>query len=258
MAWNIVTDFGDSAAMLPAAALLAAWLLVEGRARAAILWCVLFASQAVLVAATKIAFRGWGIGIEALDFTGVSGHSALACSVIPIGCMLAVQRYSRAVQLAASAFGAAAGLAIGVSRVALAQHSWSEVIAGCALGSGVALLFIMLVDRVRPTERLPTSLAAGLLLAVVLLMHGTRASSDRLITRIALHLSGHSAPYVRNYARDPWLREDFWPRDDSALRDPGRHRLADGDTDHQLAKLAPTSREARRGLLFASLQSDRG
>lgn len=200
MVWSVITDFGDSAAMLPAAAVLLAWLAADGRTRAAVLWGGLFAAQAALVAATKIAFRGWGIGIEALDFTGLSGHAALACSVVPIGLYLATRRAGPAIRLGAAAAGLAFGLLIGLSRIALWQHSWSEVAGGCLLGGLTAVVFIALSGRGAGSARLPAPMMAAVLAVFVLLMHGTRAPSEQLITRIALHLSGRTYPYVR----DPW------------------------------------------------------
>ncbi len=204
MTWTSITDFGDSAAMLPVAALLFGWLLIDRRVRAASLWAVLFIAQTALVVATKIAFRGWGIGSEALDFTGISGHSMLACSVIPICFLMLTQQAGRAARLLAAGLGLAAGVAIAVSRVELDQHSWSEVIAGCALGGGVTALFAALADRSRAAARLPAPMIAAVLAALLLLIHGTRAPSDALITRMALALSGHQMPYTRYDLHDPW------------------------------------------------------
>ena len=206
MFWNLVTDFGDSAAMLPAAALLLGWLAATGQARAAVLWAALFAGQAGLVAGTKIAFRGWGVGIEAIDFTGISGHATLACSVIPIGFFLAARRAGPIVAGAALTAGFAAGAVIGFSRVALYQHSWSEVVAGCGLGSLTAVLFLTLAREVRGAARVPTPLLAAAAASVVLVLHGTHAPSERLITRIALRLSGHESPYMRAYPGYGWSR----------------------------------------------------
>ncbi len=204
MAWTLITDFGDSAAMLPAAALLLGWLAVQGRTRSAILWVALFVAQSSLVAATKIAFRGWGIGMERLDFTGISGHATLACSVIPIALSVIAHRARPAIRLMAAFSGLAAGSLIGISRVALAQHSWSEALAGCALGGIATVLFLASADPADRRPSLPTPLIAGTLACLLLLMHGAHAPSERILTRIALHLSGHATPYTRWSFREPW------------------------------------------------------
>ena len=34
--------------------------------------------------ASKVAFIGWGLGLSALDFTGISGHAMIASAVYPL------------------------------------------------------------------------------------------------------------------------------------------------------------------------------
>ena len=71
LSWVGLTDFGDSAAMLPAAALIALWLAAGRAWRRMVLGCCGFAVLSLLVALSKLAFLGWGIGqSEAIDFTG--------------------------------------------------------------------------------------------------------------------------------------------------------------------------------------------
>src|SRR5690606_16724813 len=83
-----ITFMGDSIVTLPIAAAIAIWLLAAGAWRAALAWCVMFGTSLTLVAATKIAFIGWGIGIPGLDFTGISGHAMRACAVLPVAAFL--------------------------------------------------------------------------------------------------------------------------------------------------------------------------
>src|SRR5579859_2618182 len=127
LSWAGLTDFGDSAAMLPAAGLIAAWLAASRAWQQAALWCSGFALLSLLVALSKLAFLGWGIGSEALDFTGISGHTALAVSVFSVGAAVSLGDRRRALRLAGAALGALIGVAIGLSRLALHVHSVSEV-----------------------------------------------------------------------------------------------------------------------------------
>jgi hypothetical protein len=116
---TVITGVGDSAAMLPAGAGLMLWLLVNGMRRdAALLFAVLGAGAAVVLA-TKLAFLGWGLGIPALRFAGISGHSMLACSIMPIAAYVISRRAGVGTRIAAALLGFAVGVTIGISRVAL-------------------------------------------------------------------------------------------------------------------------------------------
>lgn len=195
--WVMVTDFGDSAGMVPATVLLAAWLAANRAWRHVALWCLGFGLLATLVAVSKIAFLGWGIGIQAIDFTGISGHTALAVSVLSVGALVSLNDRPRSVRLAGAALGALAGVAIGLSRLALNLHSASEVAAGFVIGGALALTFAA-SGRYAPTAYLRPALCGAALLACLALSHGQRAPSQEFLTRVALVLSGRQEPYSRN------------------------------------------------------------
>lgn len=195
--WVIVTDFGDSAGMVPAAVLLAIWLVASRAWRHAALWCLGFGLLAALVAASKIAFLGWGIGVQALDFTGISGHTALAVSVLSVGALVSLNDRPRAVRMVGATLGALAGAAIGLSRLALNLHSASEVAAGCVVGGGLALALIA-SGRYASIAYLRPGFCGAALLACLALSHGQRAPSQEFLTRVALSLSGRQEPYSRN------------------------------------------------------------
>jgi len=194
LSWVGLTDFGDSAAMLPAAALIALWLAAGRAWRQAALWCLGFALAATLVALSKIAFLGWGIGIEAIDFTGISGHTMLAVAVLSVGAAVSLRDRSRPVQLAGAALGAAAGIAIGLSRLVLHFHSLSEVLVGALVGAVLAVSFLWAARHANSARLHPAALGVLLVLTLATI-HGERAPSELLLTRAALILSGRSEPY---------------------------------------------------------------
>jgi hypothetical protein len=68
----------------------------EPRLVKAIRWPSLFTLAALLVVSTKIAFEAWGIGIGALDFTGISGHAMTATSVLAVAGYLLGSKLTRA------------------------------------------------------------------------------------------------------------------------------------------------------------------
>jgi len=55
ISWNHITGIGDTVVMMPAAAMIAAWLLPAGARRLAMSWCLMFGGALACVLATKIA-----------------------------------------------------------------------------------------------------------------------------------------------------------------------------------------------------------
>ena len=196
--WTLVTQLGNALWLLPAAAMLAVWLWMGGARRMAVGWVACFGAAVLLVLASKVAFLGFGIGIRALDFTGISGHATVATAVFTM--LLYVWPRSRAdwVPRMAVAAGMAIGLAVGVSRLVLRAHSLSEVVAGCVLGAVAALLAIAMGRRLRGP--LPHSwVPATLLLALFLLPHlPLPLQSHDIVTRLSLLASGRGEVFSRH------------------------------------------------------------
>lgn len=196
LSWAGLTDFGDSAAMLPAAGLIAAWLAASRAWRQAALWCSGFAVLSLVVALSKLAFLGWGIGSEALDFTGISGHTALAVSVFSVGAAVSLGDRHHTLRWGGAVLGALIGMAIGLSRLALHVHSVSEVVAGAALGGALSAICLYGSAHAR-TARLYPAMLGGMLLLTLATIHGERAPTQDFLTRMALNLSGRSVPHSR-------------------------------------------------------------
>jgi membrane-associated phospholipid phosphatase len=194
--WISITAFGSVGVMAPVAAAVAAWLMLGYRWKYAFSWVALLGAASGLVALTKIAFIGWGIGVRNLDFTGISGHALMSTAVLPVAFFVALLPARHGWR----AFGVLAGLLLGVlvgmSRVVLHAHSVSEVVAGCALGAVVALSFVRIAWRAESGKLSPAPVAASLA-AVVVALHGVPVPTQHWITEIALGLSGHERPYVR-------------------------------------------------------------
>lgn len=195
-AWLRLTSFGDSVVTIPAAAAIVLWLL-SGRAwRMALWWIVLFGAGMTLVVATKIAFIGWGVGITAIDFTGISGHAMRATAVLPVIGFLAFNGGRQRVRLAGFAVGLAIALLISVSRVMVDAHSVSEAVSGALLGTATSLFFM----RITATSVLPVLngwLVALSLAGLFWVSSAEPAPTQELMTDIALKLSGHDRPFTR-------------------------------------------------------------
>lgn len=206
--WHGVTRSGEGLILLPAAIVLALWLArCTGGRRLAGGWLLMVSLAVLVTTATKLAFIGWGLGSAALNFTGVSGHAMFAAGVYPVlmrtASSTASSRWHRASVLA----GVVLAVLIGVSRVRVGAHSWSEVLAGLALGgaaSGAALLWARV-----PRSPAPRWLVVGVLAWLLAMPIGAPPSPTHgWVTGLALALSGRATPYTR---------EDL-------LRDRGRGR----------------------------------
>lgn len=192
--WIYFTKLADTNVLMPLAFLLAAWLACLRRWRDAVLWLFLFCSGLAIVAATKIAFIGWGIGIASLDFTGISGHAMRAAAVAPVMGFMSLRRRSHTAVLTALLLSIAFSVAIAVSRLILHQHSLSEVVSGLLLGGVVAMGFLAWSPHLRIMPWNIALSAACMLIALAGLM-AKPAPTERWIEGIALYLSGHDQPY---------------------------------------------------------------
>lgn len=195
--WWAITHMGASGLMLPALLMVLGGLWGCGMhavARAYLLRLLLAVSITVI---SKCLFFGWGIGIAALDFTGISGHTLLATSILPV-----LMRGLSWPALQARGLGAAAGwalaLAVGVSRVVVNAHSVSEVVAAWVLGAAVSWPTVRALGQAS-LKHWASKLAPLLLL---LAFHGNSASylpTHEIEVRLALWVSGQAQPFMRHH-----------------------------------------------------------
>lgn len=202
--WNAITFVGDSVVLLPVAALMLVWMVLGGAWRMAFWWSMLFGVGLTLVAATKIAFIGWGLGLGRFDYTGLSGHAMRAAAVLPVlGWALQAgwpARQDGKSRLLTIALGVAAGVLVAISRVVLHEHSISETVLGWVLGSVTAFGFIALAQSRHRPRRNPWIVALSMV-AMLPVSYAEPAPTNRWITAAALFLSGHDRPYVRGERR---------------------------------------------------------
>lgn len=194
--WYSITRLGGVGLTLPLALTVALWLALGYTWRLALAWLGILAAAVGIVALTKIAFLGWGVGVRAWDFTGVSGHAMLSTAVYPVGIFLTLLPTRAPARIAGIAIGLAAGVAVGLSRVVLEAHSPSEAVAGCAVGALAAVLFVRCAWNARPGKLSVVPVAVSLLMLAVAL-HDVRVPTQRWITHVALHLSGRDRPFIR-------------------------------------------------------------
>ncbi|VTU16676.1 PAP2 superfamily protein [Variovorax sp. PBL-H6] len=196
--WYSITWFGDSGFLLPVAAWIAVWLGVRTATRPiAWRWLALFGAAGALVAASKIAFMGWGIGSAMLNFTGISGHTMLSASIWPVAFWLVAAHWQPRVRAAAAALGWAFAALIGLSRLAIYAHSKSEVAAGFLLGAAVSGFFLWRQNH-RPPRLHWVLLLISIVSPLLFLRPGTPAPTHDALGVIAVRLAGTDRPFTRD------------------------------------------------------------
>lgn len=196
--WGGFTWLGDSALLLPASAVILMWLALARRTwPIAWVWLLTFGVGGTAIAVSKIAFMGWGIGSARFNFTGFSGHTAIAASVWPVALWLVTLGAAPRVRLAAVITGWLLAAGIGVSRLAIEAHSPSEVVSGLLLGIAVSASFLWLVRR-RDLPRLwwPVVIAS-FMLPLLFQEPGEPAPTQSLLEHIATTLAGIERPFTR-------------------------------------------------------------
>jgi membrane-associated phospholipid phosphatase len=196
--WYFLTFFGDSMLLLPCSLILFIVLVVSSATRTAgWQWALIFGGAGGVVCASKLAFMGWGIGIESYDFTGFSGHSALAASIWPVFLWTLTGRFSHAVRSMALVAGLVLPLTIGLSRLAIQVHSPSEVVSGLVLGYLASTLFLWL-QRGKPRPHLSwLRIICALALPLALMGNRQPAPTQGLLEHIATALAHIERPYTR-------------------------------------------------------------
>ncbi len=163
--WLPLIRLGDAGFTFPAAAAMVAWLLASRAWRMAFWWGLLFAAAITLVAASKIAFMGWGNGWQALCFKALSGHAAGAAAVLPMLLYLLLQRAGPALRAAGVATGLALAALVAAALVAGDEHSLAEALAGWCAGAGASLGALLLAGA-QPPLRAPAAVLAFALVFV--------------------------------------------------------------------------------------------
>ena len=192
--WWTVTHFGSSSLLLPAFVLVAFGLWRSGAQAAARHYVVAMTAAVALTVTSKCLFYGWGVGIAAIDFTGVSGHGLLAAAILPLLLRGLPGRWGRDL---GAPLGAALALLVGVSRVVVGAHSVSEVVAAWLLGLAVSVPVVRRLGQV-PLRHPASRWAPCQLVLALTTRTATYLPAHATEVRIALWLSGKVQPFRRH------------------------------------------------------------
>jgi len=200
--WHAITCLGDSALLLPLIAWMAIWLFLPPTAwRDGRRWLPAVAVCGGVVVLSKLLFMAWGIGPPGLNYTGLSGHTAMAILVWPAYAAVLARHGSVWVRTMAITLGALIGAGVAISRLALKVHSPSEVWMGAALGVAVTIWFLRGVAtsdaQAAPRHTWHRLLLAGGALVIGLTCYGRVFPSQYVLQDIAVWLSGHPNVFTR-------------------------------------------------------------
>jgi membrane-associated phospholipid phosphatase len=194
--WVLLSGLGSANVTIALALAFGLFLVTRGDYRMARWWCFLFFVTLGVVGATKLAFVGWGVAFDGLDFTGASGHAARAAAVYPVLFFILAKHHGTGMQR--FALGAALFLAAAVacSRIARQVHTPSEVIAGLGIGSLAAAAYVRLAaagEQIRSRQ-----LAQWLGIAAVCAISLPAVPTQAWLVHAGMVLSGRQAPYTRH------------------------------------------------------------
>lgn len=192
MSWNSLTYFGDSMLLLPVGIIIALFMAwkVDGRLTPWA-WLLTLGISGSIVAISKFLFLGWGIGSAEYDFTGFSGHTTISATIWPVLLWLISGGFHKRLRQVIITLGFLLPVFIGYSRLVLHAHSPSEVICGLVLGT-IASASFLITHRNRTVKRFTfAQLAMMLILPLILVSTGKKATTQGMIEQIAAHVTGH-------------------------------------------------------------------
>lgn len=191
MNWYRITDLGDAAVTLPLALAVALWLLQADGWRVALRWAASLAAGAALVLASKLLNAGCGMSLESFDMRVISGHAMLSAAVWSVFLALLLRSIRPAWRDGGFMLGLLLAALICLSRVMLAAHTPTEVIAGWLLGGTIGG-WVLRACAAAP-RRLGNGVIAGVaLLGLCTVAYGRHAPFEQIIW----HYSPYYAPVI--------------------------------------------------------------
>ncbi|QJC56807.1 hypothetical protein HC248_02118 [Polaromonas vacuolata] len=193
--WRVITHLGSASILLPIFFLHFLGLFLVQR-KVAYRWLFALGLAVLLTLMSKCLFWGWGLGIAALDFTGISGHTLLATAIFPVLFRLYISSDSRFKCQLAACLGILFSVGVGWSRIILGAHSFSEVCLGWALGAAVSLFVLNAIEK-------PLSLNWAVRLSPLLFFLAFNSYASQIVpshaweVKLALALSGRDHPFRR-------------------------------------------------------------
>jgi membrane-associated phospholipid phosphatase len=182
-----LTGFGDTAVLMPLAAVMLLWLLVMRSPRGAVWWAITVAFCVGMTALLKVSFCGCP---PTPDLHSPSGHTSLSTLVYGAMTLVTANETGGVRRIMAVSGGTGFILAIAASRLLLHAHSTAEVGVGLVIGTAALALFGLQYPRYRAKEMwlFPLFVACA---ALVTVLHGRELRAEEFLREMAGYLRIH-------------------------------------------------------------------
>ena len=183
---KFLTDFGDSAVLMPLSVVVFAWLLTMRPRRPALWWLMALGFLALVITASKIVLFACPLADDINSPSGHTGFSLLTYGALAV--IVAAELPRMWLRVATLSAMVLLVVGIGLSRVALHMHTLAE--AGIGFGIGTAALAIFCFGYF-PKPRTRRTVAPLLVGAAVILaaFHGGRINPEDNLHMLALELN---------------------------------------------------------------------
>ncbi len=172
---QFLTDFGDTAVLLPLSVVVLAWLLTAPSRGPAIWWIAALGFFGGVVGALKVVFFACPLTPDIISPSGHTGFSLLVYGGVAV--IATGKRRSIWVRAAATAVAAGLAAGIGLSRVVLGMHTMPEIVIGYAMGAVALSIFAAGYLRSKGSGRRVAPLLAGAAL-VLAAFHGAQINEE--------------------------------------------------------------------------------
>lgn len=187
-AWLVaITDFGDSAVLLPLAAAMLLWLLLLRAPRAAGWWLAAVGFCVGLTGILKIFFSGCP---PVVNLHSPSGHTSLSTLIYGAMALVIAVNGGNLRRVVVVSGGAGLIFTIAASRLLLDAHSMPEIASGLVIGVAALTLFGQGYLRCRPeiVRLSPLLVSAAVLMST---LHGSQLRAEEFLHRITGYLHIH-------------------------------------------------------------------
>jgi hypothetical protein len=197
-----ITQYGGITVMLPAAVVIGGWLWFSRSRQSALLWGAVLLFVYAIVGASKILFKGWGIGLESLNIAVISGHAMNTSLVLPVAISLLARQIDPRLRWPGAGVGLLIAWWFSINCVAPYIHPLQEAIAGALLGSVAACGFLYCLENT-DIKKIPH---AALVIGLVFIALNTttkKYTAEQVLNRIAVSISGAETAFKRPEWRAP-------------------------------------------------------
>ncbi|WP_244647915.1 MULTISPECIES: hypothetical protein [unclassified Pseudomonas] len=190
----MLLEYGAITVMFPIALVIAGWLWLAGSRAACTVWLLTVLCAYGLVGASKILFKGWGIGLPSLNIAVFSGHAMNACLMVPVLASVLARQVHPYLRWPAALAGIGFGVWFAATLVGNVIHPMAEAIMGALIGGSAAFGFLLVLERWSLQRLGPATLLPGLML-ITLAGAAPKFTAEHWLDQVATSLSGATKPF---------------------------------------------------------------